>query len=675
LTAAAARFAAETLVLAAPPAALLWLSGQVELHIAAAAMAALVAVVMASGRLLLRAAHVPDMPAAAAWVLGVFATATAVYALAAWLHLVAASAFALWAAGVGAWALFARRREQPDVQPDAKEFVALAVCGALTFVWCRHIAGAPQGLAGDGVLAAWGDYFVHGGAISSFGDPRAVGRQAIEFADFPARAYHHASYLLPAALAAPLDLPGLPLATSVWLPLGFLTMCAGAYALGAVLAGAAGGLAALAAIALIPDASIYGLRNGVFSFHWNVVVHPGAAYGTGLTLFAFALLRRWTANADARTLLVSAALSAGTGMFRVHAFLVGFPAWLASAALATRFVQQRKLTCFSAAALAFAVFAGAYYAGTGSAPALPGFLRISHTEQEPTAYTGWYQALLDAHGPAVTLPAGLLLVLAASLGGLLLVYPLVAVLVRASGKAPALEAAPAAAAAAYALLMIAAPMPPFGYPHDLAYNSFALPYAVLAVWTAATLVAWVAAHDERRMPPRLWRALVLSAVAALPLLWTGAHTLAAPKFAWGLQFDSLRLAPGMPQAAAFLREHSRPGQIFAVQGLSLRWADVDAGTQLGALTGMPAYLARPAIQMSGSERASAAMARHGALRQVAQETSPAAALRRLRELGIAWYVVADQTGPRWDPERRAAAFTSGSVAVYSAADTRYQVNR
>ena len=118
MTAAAARFAAETLVLAAPPAALLWLSGQVELHIAAAAMAALVAVVMASGRLLLRAAHVPDMPAAAAWVLGVFATATAVYALAAWLHLVAASAFALWAAGVGAWALFARRREQPGVQPS-----------------------------------------------------------------------------------------------------------------------------------------------------------------------------------------------------------------------------------------------------------------------------------------------------------------------------------------------------------------------------------------------------------------------------------------------------------------------------------------------------------------------------------------------------------------------------
>ncbi len=45
------------------------------------------------------------------------------------------------------------------------------------------------------------------------------------------------------------------------------------------------------------------------------------------------------------------------------------------------------------------------------------------------------------------------------------------------------------------------------------------------------------------------------------------------------------------------------------------------------------------------------------------------ALGRLRKLGIQWYVVADRSGPRWDPERRHAVFVDGSMAVYSTRST------
>ena len=41
------------------------------------------------------------------------------------------------------------------------------------------------------------------------------------------------------------------------------------------------------------------------------------------------------------------------------------------------------------------------------------------------------------------------------------------------------------------------------------------------------------------------------------------------------------------------------------------------------------------------------------------------ALGQLRQLGIAWYVVVGDEGPRWDRERRRAAFLEGRVAVYS----------
>lgn len=666
MIAAAARSGAEALLVAVPLAALLWRSGEVQVSAALAAMVVLVLVVMAAGRLLLRAAAAQDMPAPAAWVLGAFGTAIAVYLLVAWFHLLAATAFALWTTLVFGASIVAARRPQPAGRADPKQLVALALCGAVTLLWCRDVAQAPHGLAREGVFLAWVDYFIHGSLISSFGDAHAVGRHSMELVDFPARAYHYASYMLPAVLAAPLDVPGLPLATSVWLPLGFFTMCAGAYVLGAALAGVAGGIAAVAAIALVPDASNYWLRNGSFSFHWYVLASPGSSYGIGLSLLGFALLRRWMDTRNARTLLASAGLAAGTALFRVHIFLVGFPAWLAGAALATRFVQRRKLACFGAVALAFPLLVASYYELAGSAPVLEYFLKVAHGSNEPTAYTDLYQTVLDAYGAGAAVPAGVLLVLAASLGAFLL-YPLLMLLASRSPALRALDAVPLALLASYVLLILTAPIPPFGSAHELPYSSFMLPYAALAVWTAATLVDSLAARSAR-WATRLWPALLLLAILALPLVWTQTHALATPKMSWGPAFASRKVAPGLPEAAAFLRQHARAGQVFAVQGLGLGEVVVDAAVQLGAMTGMPAYLARPALHFTGGERERTALERSAALTRLAQEEDPVAALERLRSLGIAWYVLPDGKAPRWDPERRRAVFASGSFAIYSAAD-------
>ena len=657
MTAAAKRCAAETFVVAAPLAALLWLSGHAPLYAAFIATAVLVLVVMAAGRVMLHAAGAQDLPAAAAWVLGVFSTSLAVYALVAGLGLLAATAFGVWAAAVALLAILGRREA---ASMEAKDLVGLALCAILAFLWCRDIAAAPAVLAREGVLPAWGDHFIHGGLISLFGDPRAAGRQSMELADFPARAYHFASYFIAAALAAPLDVPGLPLSTSVWLPLGFLTLCAGAYALGAVLAGPAGGIAAVAAVALLPDTSMYGLRNAVFGFHWNVLSSPGAGYGIGASLLGFALLARWMRKRDARPLAAGAALVAGAVLFRVHAFLVAFPAWLATLGPATRFVQRHKLACLLAAATVFALFVKGYYDATGALQVLPWFLEVAHDAQHAAAYPGWYRYLYEWHGYRIAHAVGVLLVLGAAFGALLLAYPISLWLAR--GRMPALAAAPAVLLATYLVLILTAPVSPFGYPHELVHGSFTLPYAALAVWTSAALVL--------RFRVR-WRVLLLCVALALPLLWSGARALGAPKFAWGAQFDSWRVAQGLPQAATFLRERARPGEMFALQGLSFdSLAAIDAATQLAALSGVPAYLARPAVHKSGGERQATALARHAALTEVAEQSSAPAALRRLRELGVAWYVVADGSGPRWDPGRRLAAFTSGGVAVYSTTDAR-----
>lgn len=652
------------LIVALPLAGLLWLSGAVPMHLALGATILFAFIVMSAGFLLLRAAHAADMPMPAAWVLGAFATAIVVYALVQWFHLLAATAFAIWALLVLGLGFASRPYAAAPAQLEIKDLLALLVCGAATVTWCREIAEVPQILARERLLPAWIDYFIHGGVISQFGDPRA-GRQFIYLADFPTPFYHYASYMLPAVLAGPLNLPGLPAATSVWLPLGFFTMCAGAYALGAALAGPAGGIAAIAALTIVPDASNYGLRNGFLSFHWHVVALPGASYAIGVFLLSISLLQRWLSAGNRRALAASACLAGGAVLFRVHLFSIGFPALLAAAAMSTRFVQRRKLAFFAAAVAAFSLFVAAYYNATGSVPALEAFLISVHEYQEPTGYTGWYPHLLETYGRGVGVPLGMLLVLAACLGGFAILYPVSVLLARRSGRLNAFDLVPVCLIGAYALLMLTAPTVHWD-PTELTVRPFVLLYAVIAVWTVATFVNWLASRGAAGA--RLaWPGLLLATGLALLLIWPQTANLGLlPKFHWGWRFYPHQVEPGLPEAAAFLRRSGRPGERFAVQGLKPGWAPTDPAIQLASLSGMPAYLAYFIAHVADKgDRRNVALERHDALARIAGAGSVADALGGLRDLGVQWYVVVADDGPRWDRERGHAAFVAGRVAVYA----------
>src|SRR5207244_8964153 len=124
-------------------------------------------------------------------------------------------------------------------------------------------------------------------------------------------------------------------------------------------AGAAGGLAALIGVALLPDSSNYALRNGWFSFHFTLFAHPGATYAIGAALVSFVLLDQWSAERMRRTLLAAAALALATLLFRAHIFLLHLPAWLATALLcaARPGVARAKTAWYTLAALTVGAFA------------------------------------------------------------------------------------------------------------------------------------------------------------------------------------------------------------------------------------------------------------------------------------------------------------------------------
>jgi hypothetical protein len=655
------RTVATTLMLAPPLSALLWLSGAVPLPLALGGVTLIVFFVTFSGFLALRALHLADLPASAAWVAGVFATAVAVYALVFCFKLLAIHAFALWAGALAACALVFPDRDARPARVDWQDVAALAVCGLTTAMWCREIAQAPVLLERDNVLYAWVDYFVHGGIIAQFGDPLAV-RESVFLADQVPLLYHYASYMLPAALAGLLDQPGFALASSFWLPLGVLTMCAGAYALGWALAGPAGGLASVAALTLIPDASNYGLRNGFLSFHFHLLVSPGADHVVGIFLLCAAVLSRWVPGVSARPLVGSALLAIGAAWFRIQVFAAGFPAWLAAAALTAPAVRARKLLFYSAALLAFLLFVIAFYAATDSSWALPLFLEVVHDRQEPTAYSGFYYAIRDT---PYAIPVGILLMYGACFGALLVLYPLAVWLTYRVRALRASDRFPGFVLAAYLAVMLTAPIDKHRDSTEFTVRPFLLVYAVVAVWTVCLLCRAFALRWPRRAQ-HAWPALLGATLLGVALAWHGTPAMALHKFDWGWLFYPQRIDAGLTQAARYLREHGRPGQVFAMRGLELKWAPTDPAVQLISLSGMPAYLSYTSAHIiEGRTREKLALERYAQLAGLDRAPSAAAALAELRRLGIAWYVVIGWSGPPWDRERRQARVFQHNVAIYA----------
>jgi hypothetical protein len=620
-----------------------------------ALMAAFAYVTLAGGRLLAVAAGIRDGDPSTAWVLGLLALCLAIYALTLVLPVTAGGAFGLLAVVVAVLEIAFRKQ---SVQPDSRALAGFALAVLLAAAWGFEPARAYEVARTQGFLPLWSDYFFQGGLISQFGDPRALGRGSIYLADHPPSFYHFASYGAAAAFARILDLPGLPLAVSAWLPLGFLATLAGGYALGARLAGPAGGLAALAALALVPDASNYALRNGWFSFHWTLFAHAGAAYALGAAFLSLALV-----GGSRRALAASALLALSTLLFRAHVFILLAPVWVATAAVCHAGAARRRTAWLmlallvagaGAASLAVGALAEAGFWRIRAGSALVDFLLYVHTDHEPTAYTGVYESLRLLDQPALQLAAGVALAFAAALGAFLPALPAAALV---AGRRQALQPIDAACgylAACWLLLMLFAPTPWHGDPSDLIHRPFVLLYGACVIWTACFLI--------RAFDGRSWRALLVASLVALPWIFVAAGPMAQPKFRWS-EFDAaVRLPPGLVEAAEFMRRNSAPGDTFAAAGLRLAYQTFDLSTQLVALSGVPAYLSRPHFEMIKDAPRKALAARRLEALQELESLGYDEAMRRLRSLNVTWYVVAGGPLPGWDPGR--AAFRSGTVALY-----------
>jgi hypothetical protein len=440
----------------------------------------------------------------------------------------------------------------------ATDLVVLAAICVVSVVWSWEAVRAFPSISAGGPFPVWADYFgqtMHIGQFARYGGP---------FMSF----FHEGSYMLPAALSALARMPAMVATTTLWPVLGFLILGLGAYTTGASLNGRLGGIAASAALLLVPNAAYYGLRNGYFDYHWLEQITTGGGYATGLSLFALALSLVARRERCGRALWLSLAMSACVLLFRSQVFL---PLCIAQVLLLLFFWRPASNWVRVAGLLGVLL---TLTAGVLLAQIIP---RAPHLLTDGPPHPLWFIREMLALGPVgqlvafdgleavvprwVLLAVGLLYVLFASCGAMLLVFTVGFVWSSRHGMFRIERWYPVAVLAAYLLIILMVPPTKRSSPMEMQHRAFVLVYAVLAVWCGAMATAFLRARSHR-----LAAAVVpTAALLLLPIPFLLSPTAQyphgfgrEPTANWARPYVGLMLPPGFFQAATFLREHAAP---------------------------------------------------------------------------------------------------------------------
>jgi hypothetical protein len=209
-----------------------------------------------------------------------------------------------------------------------------------------------------------------------------------------------------------------------------------------------------------------------------------------------------------------------------------------------------------------------------------------------------------------------------------------------------------------AMLMVLAPTPFNGDYGEFRQRGFVLVTVILICWSARWLVLltprWITA-----------RHLALTACLALPITSAFVAGWKAPRMGWSGPFVSTTFSPHLIAAASWLRAAAGPASAFTMAALSVTPVLFDDATAVVGLSGVPAWVARPGIQvLAGGLRAAETQHRMQVLSDAANARDAATAFGALRAARVDFYIVTDDTEPRWDTTHDRAAFRDGDVAIY-----------
>jgi hypothetical protein len=230
--------------------------------------------------------------------------------------------------GLGAILAFAwRKRMQPSEARTASgdawaPWLALLIAGTGATIWCGDIQAPLQAQGDNTIFRVWPDVFIHVREISVFA--QAHGLQTIhdiKLAGGPAPLYHFASYLSAAAVSALGGASAMQVYASFQLPFGILLTGLAAYCLVGNLLGRWAGVAAAAAVVLLPDGFHQGFANRYLSYYFMSQVNLGMLYGIACAALAWLFVLDGCRRGKLQTVLLGYVFLGICLFYKAHIFV------------------------------------------------------------------------------------------------------------------------------------------------------------------------------------------------------------------------------------------------------------------------------------------------------------------------------------------------------------------
>jgi len=144
-------------------------------------------------------------------------------------------------------------------------------------------------------------------------------------ADVPARLYHYGAYLTPALIRQASGLRSYAAFAGILAPMGVFFSGLGAYALFGSFWGRWPGLAAAAALLLLPDGAQQGaplgMQNTFMSYHWLTQISPSASYGLALLALVWLFVLLGCTRGSRLQLVAGWLLAAVLAVYKLHFFI------------------------------------------------------------------------------------------------------------------------------------------------------------------------------------------------------------------------------------------------------------------------------------------------------------------------------------------------------------------
>jgi hypothetical protein len=211
----------------------------------------------------------------------------------------------------------ARKREQRTV--SAASLLAMALCAVATTLWCQDSLDPVVEHGGVVVFKPWIDGFYHAVHIRIFAEGHGASTlEDFRMAGVPARLYHYGMYQLPAFIKGVSALPSYTAFAGILAPVGVFFTGLAAYAFFGSLWGAWPGVAACAALLLLPDGSQQGMLNPFLSYHWLTQISPSATYGLALLAVAWLFVIQGSLQGNRAQLLVGWGVAGVLVAYKLH---------------------------------------------------------------------------------------------------------------------------------------------------------------------------------------------------------------------------------------------------------------------------------------------------------------------------------------------------------------------